>query len=325
MLDRDLERISTFLESSVEPSANGVAVFACDAAGLFETIQIDAPIREHALYIGDRPHLYPLARLASQCPCYAAVLADTNRTRILVVAEGGVRAEQTIEGVKTKATSQGGWSQARFQRHIENYHLHHVKDVVAALEKIVAAEGITQIVVAGDEVVLPLIRERLTKRLAAMVVDELSLDAKARPDEVLKTTLASMRTAEAQTDRERVEAAVGAYRAGGLGVVGPDATLLALTNGQVDELLLTASLATLENIHQTPSAEMALANDSTLVEPAVEPSAAGEAGSTDMGVVRLADELVRQAQQTAARLHVIEDPSLLEPYGGVAAMLRYRV
>ena len=325
MLDRDFERISTFLDSNVEPSANGVAVFACDAASLFETIQLDAPIHEHALFIGDRPHLYPLARLASQWPRYAAVLADTNRTRIIVVAEGSVRGDTAIEGVKTKWTSQGGMSQARYQRHIENYHLHHIKDVVAALEKIVAAEGITRIVLAGDNVTLPLIREQMPKHLASMVVDEISLHARAHQDEVMKATSESMRAADAQTDRDRVDAAIGAYRAGGLGVVGPDSTLLALTNGQVDELLLTASLAKIDHLRHTPDGEMALANDSSLAKPAVEPSAAGEAGSADMGVVRLADELVRQAQQTAARLHFIEDPSLLEPYGGVAATLRWRV
>src|SRR3954463_6847557 len=56
MLDRDLERISTFLESNVEAAANGVAIFACDAANLFETVQLDVPIDAHSLYIGDQPH-----------------------------------------------------------------------------------------------------------------------------------------------------------------------------------------------------------------------------------------------------------------------------
>src|SRR5829696_3323984 len=41
MLDRDLERISSYLENSVEPSANGVAIFACDAAELFAAVQIE--------------------------------------------------------------------------------------------------------------------------------------------------------------------------------------------------------------------------------------------------------------------------------------------
>lgn len=325
MMERDLARIATFLDVDVQPSANGVAIFACDAANLFETIQLDAPIAEHSLYVGDQPHLYPLARLVSQFPRYAAVLADTHRTRIVVVAEGAVASETPIESVKTRRTSQGGWSQARYQRHVENYHLHHVKDVVAALEKIVQSEGLTRVVLAGDENVLPLLRQHLPKPLADMVVEGASVASDASQGDVVARTLTAMRELDTRTDRDVVSAAVGAYRAGGLGVVGPDATLLALTNGQVDELLLAASLGRLAGLQGTAAKDMALANDSTLAEPAVEPAAAGEPAAADMGVVRLADELVRKAQQTGARIQFIEDPSLLEPYGGVAATLRYRI
>ena len=325
MLERDLERIGTFLSSDVQPSANGIALFACDAGELFEAVQLEAPIAQHSLYIGDQPHLYPLARLVSQYPRYGVVLADTHRTRILVVADGRGQPDNAIEGVKTRRTSQGGWSQARYQRHIENYHLQHVKDVVAALEQLVQAEGLNRVIVAGDAAVLPLLREQMPKSLADMVADELSLAADTPEADVVRETLGAMRALDSRTDRERVDAAVGAYRAGGLGVVGPDATLLALTNGQVDELLVAASLAQMDNLRGTAAGDMALANDSTLVEPAVEPTAAGEPAATDMGVVRLADELVRKAQQTGARIEFIEDATLLEPYGGVAATLRYRI
>lgn len=325
MLERDMVRIATYLENDVQPSANGVAIFACDAAELFETVQVDAPLADHWLYIGDQPHLYPLARVASQHPRFAVVLADTNRTRILVIADGGVTGDTAIEGTKTRRTTQGGWSQARYQRHVENYHLHHIKDVVATLEKIVTQEGIDRVILSGDPVVIPLLREQLTKPLMEKVIDELSIPSGAPEADVIAATRASMAEADAKTDREKVDAAVGAYRAGGLGVVGPDATLLALTNGQVDELLLTASLASLGGLRGTRASEMAIANDSAIAEPAVEPSMAGEPAGAEVGTVRLADELVTRAHQTAARICFIEDPALLEPYGGVAATLRYRI
>ena len=325
MLERDMERIAAYLESSVQPSSNGVAIFACDAGELFTALQFDAPFGDHWLYVGDQPHLYPLARVASQYPRYAAVLADTHRTRILVIADGGVANDTAIEGTKTRRTSQGGWSQARYQRHVENYHLQHIKDVVAALEKIVQQEGIDRVVISGDPVVIPLLREQLPKPLAEKVVDELTLPSSAPEADVIAATRASILEVDAKTDREKVDAAVGAYRAGGLGVVGTDATLLALTNGQVDELLITASLASLEGLQGSRAAQMAIANDAAIAEPAVEPAAAGEPAAAEMGTVRLADELVTKAQQTAARISFIEDPSLLENYGGVAATLRYRI
>jgi peptide chain release factor subunit 1 len=325
MLERDLDRISRYLQNDVKPSANGIAIFACDAGELFEAVQLDAPIDEHWLYIGDQPHLYPLARLASKYPRYAVVLADTARTRIVVVAHGGVAADVPVEGVKTRRTSQGGWSQARYQRHIENYHLQHVKDVVSTLEKIVMNEGLDQIIVAGDAVVTPLLREQMPKALAEKIVDEITLASDARGNEVIKATIATLQQADAQSDRDKVDAAIGAYRAGGLGVAGADRTLLALTNGQVDELLITASLGSLGALRETPAAQMAIANDASIRETAVPPTAAGEPAHAGAETVRLSDELVTKAHQTGARVCFIEDPALLERFGGVAATLRYRI
>ena len=324
-LDKDLERISAYLDNELQPSANCAAVFACNAADMFEALQLEATIDDNSMFIGDQPHLYPLARLISQHPRYAAVIADTNRARILVIAQGAVEHTRTVEGVKTRRNAQGGWSQARYQRHISNYHLHHVKEVVDALERTVQREGLNAILIAGDPVVIPIFREQLPKHLAEKVVEEVTLATDAPEHEVLRATYEALKKLNETSDRERVDAVVNAYRAGGLGVVGPDETLLALTNGQVDELLITASLATLEPLQGTRAAEMALANDGGLAQPEVESVAAGEAERTDIGTVRLADELVSKARQTGARITFVEDPSLLERYGGVAALLRYRI
>jgi peptide chain release factor subunit 1 len=322
-LDKDLERIATYLRDELQPAANGLALFACSAGDLFEAVQLTAPIDQHWLYIGDTPHLYPLARVESQNPRYAAVVADTNSTRILVFATGELVSQQEVKGVKTRRSSQGGWSQARFQRHIENYHVQHIKDVVEALDRIVSQEAIEHIVMVADDVVLPLLRDQMPKHLTDLIVDHLKVDAHASVRDVLDASLEAMRRQNARTDREKVDAAVSGYRAGALGVVGPEDTLEALVKGQVDELLISASAAALEPV--SASSAPALAEDSTLLEPAVEIAAAGEAADADPKSVRLADELVTRAKQTAARVTFIEDPSLLEDYGGVAALLRFRI
>jgi peptide chain release factor subunit 1 len=323
-LDKDLEKITSYLENDLQPSANGVAIFACSVADLFEAIQLTAPIERHWLYIGDAPHLYPLARLESKHPRYAAVVADTNSARILVFATGELVSQREVVGEKTRKTSQGGWSQARFQRHISNFHQQHAKEVVEALDRIVREEGITQVLTAGDEVILPLLRAEMPKHLAEKVVDHLKLDVRSPVEEVLKATVEALSRENERTDREKVEAAINGYRAGTLGVVGPEDTLEALVKGQVDELLLTADVATLQGVSPEVVAA-ATANDSTLLEPAVDIAAAGEAAHADPQVVRLADELVKRAKATGGRVTFIEDPALLKDYGGVAALLRFRV
>jgi peptide chain release factor subunit 1 len=322
-LDRDLEKIAAYLENEVQPSANGVAIFACSAGELFETIQVPAPIEQQWLHIGDQPHLYPLARLESRYPAYAAVVTDTHTARILVFATGEVVAERDVKGVKTRHTAQGGWSQARYQRHVANFHTHHAKEVVETLDRVVQAEGITQILLSGDEVITPLLREQMPKHLAEKVVDHLRLDAHATTAEVLKATLEAMDRLNARGDREKVDAAVDAYRAGGLGVVGPADTLDALIKGQVDELLVTGTLAAMQPV-AIDSTEGS-ASDVALSEPVIPTTSAGEPAAAEPEVVRLADELVTKAKQTSARITVVEDPALLAPYGGVAALLRFTI
>lgn len=323
-LDRDLGRIARFLQNEVAPSANGVAVFACSAGELFEAVQLAAPIDQHSLYIGDQPHLYPLARVNSQYPRYAAVLADTNSARILVFATGEVVAQEEVKGIKTKRTSQGGWSQARFQRHIENFHMQHAKEVIEALDRIVARENISEIVVAGDEVIMPLLREQLPKHLAEKIVDHLRIDTNAPLDDVVRTSLTAMARVRSRSDREAVQAAVDAYRAGGLGVVGPEETLDALVKGQVDELLIASSVRDLQPAAPGQAAAAMATDAGVLPEPAVETAAAGEAAQVENRTVRLADELVARAAQTSAAIRFIEDPDLLAGSGGVAAILRFR-
>jgi peptide chain release factor subunit 1 len=324
-LERDRERIGRFLETGVDPSANGVALFACSAADHFDAIQTTAPIDQHWLYIGDRPHLYPLARVESLFPRYAALLAETSSARILVFASDGIMADEEVRGIKTKRTSQGGWSQARFQRHVENFHLRHAKEVVDALDRIVTRENINEVILAGDEVIIPLLREQMPKHLAEKIVDHLRFDRGAPMDAFIRTSLEAMKRVHGETEREKVEAAISAYRAGGLGTVGPEDTLDALIKGQVDELLVSASVRDLE-----PAAVRLRTRSSPIVQavlgqPAVKPSAAGEAAAVATEAVRLADGLITKATQTAAKITFIEDPNLLASHEGVAALLRFRI
>jgi peptide chain release factor subunit 1 len=295
-------------------------IFGCSAIGLFEALQTSAPIERHSLHIADRPHLYPLARVESQYPRYAAVVADTNSARIFVFAAGEVVRASEIKNVKTRHTSEGGWSQPRYQRHIQNFHLHHAKEVVEALDRIVRDEAIDQVILAGDEVITPLLRDQMPKALAARIVDHVKLAAYAPLADVVAATREAMARVNERTDREKVDAAIGAYRAGGLGVVGAEETLDALVKGQVEELLLAASIG---DVH--PTRVPAIANDAALVSSPADTSSAGEAAETGPEIVRLADELVARARQTADRITFIEDRSLLAAYGGVAALLRFRI
>ena len=313
--DRDVERINRFLEEEARPSANGIAIFACAAADFFEVAQLDAPIEENRLYVFDQPHLYPLARILDQYPRYAVLVADTNSARIFVFGRGRTLETEEIQNVKTKRTQVGGWSQMRFQRHVENYHLHHAKEVVEALERVVTEDGIERIILSGDQTnIIPILREQMPKHLQDRVIDVLNLGVDTPEHEILESTMKTLRVHDAATDAEKVEEMLNQYRAGGLAVVGVAETLAALSNGQVDELLVSASLREIQYSEQKVDKVLA----------AYAPGTDGE--QPDASEPRMvADELVRRAQQTSARVTFIEDTSLLASAGGVGATLRYRI
>ena len=61
-----------------------------------------------------------------------------------------------------------------------------------------------------------------------------------------------MRERDAETDVEKVQELMDAWRSGGLGVAGPEATLSAFQLGQVDELIITSSPERLKSVQALP-------------------------------------------------------------------------
>jgi peptide chain release factor subunit 1 len=288
-LERDRERIERYLTEQLQPSSRGVAMFACAGRDLFEAIQVQVPFERHQLVVSDRPFLYPLARLDEGHPRYAALLVDTNSARIFVFGTGQVLDEVDVQSPKTKHTKTGGWSQARFQRHVENVHLHHAKEVVDRLDQVVMADAIDHIVLAGDDVIVPLLKEQLPERLTQRLVDVVRLDIRSPEHRVLTATLEALRRKDDETDETVVRDLIDAYRAGGLGAVGVKPVSEALERGQVDTLVISA----------TP-----------------EQVTGGE---------EAANQLVTLAHQTSAAVRFVENQRLLAEVGGVGASLRYLV
>jgi peptide chain release factor subunit 1 len=314
-VDEDLVKINRYVEQKIQPPTQGIGIFACSGANdFFEAVQLEAPIEKNRLFIYDRPHLYPLARLLDQYPRYAVVLADTNSAKIFVFALGQALKRREIQNVKTKRTQVGGWSQMRYQRHTENYHLHHAKEVIDNLEHLVRKERIEHVMLAGDEeTIIPLLREQMPKHLSEKVVDVLSLGIDTPEHELLEESLSAYRTHNALSDMEKVEHLIGEYRRDGLAVAGVPQTLAALSNGQVEELLIASSTDALQFDKAEVEKVLNLYNSS------------GE-GLATLDQRTVADELVRRATQfSSARVTFIEDASALKNVGGVGALLRYRI
>lgn len=319
--ERDAARIQAFLDNELDESANGAALFACGGADFFEAVQLDAPIERHRIAVADRPDIYPLARLIDQYPTYAAALVDSNRARIFVFGLGSRITSEDVAGVKTNRSMVGGWSQARYQRHVDNIHMHHLKDVAEALDRIVNEEQAEHVILAGDEQMVKALRDHLSQPLLPKVLDIMRLDVRTPEQDVMTATLERMRQWNTEADAEKVEQLMNEFRAGNLGVVGVQATRRALELGQVDELIISAARETVKGAPVKDKAGVR-----AIETPAVA-AAAVASGTPEVTpeTVAVTDELVTYARQTAARVTFIEDPQLLAGVGGVGALLRFKL
>jgi peptide subunit release factor 1 (eRF1) len=302
------ERIRAYLETE-KPSAQALAIFASsgEEGALFEAVPLETTIG-HRLYIDREPHVFPLERLADQFQSYAALLVNTNAARLSVFSVGAAERQITVRNKKGKRVAAGGWSQARYQRRVENLHTKHMKEVADALETLVRDESIARVLVAGDSVALPLLREHLSPATLDLLTDLSGVDIKTPEAEVFRVTLDAFREVDQQSDKERVDGMLDAYRARGLATVGIAGVKAALERGQVDRLLVPATPAQTVADHAAANIDMDGPKE--------------QRSELDESVI---EELVTLARRTDAEITFIEDARLLEPAKGVGAMLRFRV
>lgn len=304
----ELKKIDAYLETEKPPS-QALAIFCSTRPPeLFEVIPLEAALGAHRLYIDREPHVFPLERLADQYQSYAALVVNTNAARLYVFSAGAAERQITVKNKKGKRVSAGGWSQARYQRRVENLHTKHMKEVADAVERLVREENIARVLVGGDDVALPLLREQLSPATRELLTEVGGVDMKTPETEVFRVTLDAFREADHQSDQERVEALLNAYRSSGLATVGLAGVRAALERGQVDRLLVPATPSTNTADHASSDADGTGPKELR--------------SELDEGVI---EELVTLARRTDAEITFIEDARLLAPARHVGAMLRYRV
>jgi peptide subunit release factor 1 (eRF1) len=288
-VEADVSRIEDHLGSALAPAANGAALFACTAAGIFEAIQLAVPVARTELVVGSMAHLVPLARAVDDHPSCAVLMADREHARLLLFELGVELASATVTvEEKVPRPVAGGWSQMRFQSHADEHRLHHVRESIAALETLIRPRDVAHLLLAGDDIVGPLLQAELPPALAALAIGVVPLDMKTPDDEVRRVAQEAVRRREFELDVERVRGIRDAHCSGGLATMGPVSVAEAIGRGQVHELVLSAAL------------------------DGPEPDAAANA-------------LVLGALRTAATVRFIDDAGLLADVDGVAAWLRYRL
>jgi peptide chain release factor subunit 1 len=311
-LERDLDRIAAWFGSEFSrEGVRGVAVFAAERDEMFMPLLLPWPVDDEAR-IAKQLYLAPLVRVAGRGD--GALVAYVGRERGDVYR---LRGGQLVPLVDEKARvpgrhDQGGWSQARYERHIETIVDRHLREVADALDLCVRRRRDVHVVLAGPEETRTAFENLLSPEVRATLVGWVAAEAHVdapRLLEVARPLLDEWRAGreEELLGRWREEAARN-----GRATAGWEETLQAASDGRV-ELLLVREGAD-RSAYVCPACGRAQAMEGSC------PLDGTTLQQADTGL----DLAVHQTLTHGGTVEVIgEGHRDLEPVGGVAALLRF--
>lgn len=314
-LEHDIGRIRDYLRDQAVASHVGTAIIASHGSGIWETFVFDQPLANHAS-VGPEPYLLPLYQVIAAEYHAATVLVEQGKARLFLVSRESVREVTDVYTDVPARHDQGGWSQARLQRHHDEHVLRHLKATAEHLFALFQGEGFDHLFLSGTEPITGALRGLLHPYLASRVGGTMTLPLTSTSHEVQAATLVEIQRLAGERDQATVRHLLGEVGSEQRGVAGLAATQSAVQRGQVATLVIVKGLL-LPGWH-------APALDYYTILP-------DDPVCSDQEVQAVSDvigPLVAKTYEHGGAVVVVSDPEAraqIEAHGGVGALLRFRV
>lgn len=242
VLEREQDKVLDYLKSW-KPHGRGLAIFSSQPAGIWETFELPVLVPSFVA-VAQAPQTELLAQLLEDLPRLAVALLDGSSARIYLGEQADWERDATITSEIPGRHDQGGWSQARFQRHIEFHEMQHLKKVARELETLYQDAPFKALVIAGVAEAAAELEELLSKPVLGRLAGRVSADFKQEPDsQILDQALRLVAEADLLAQEELVQRIVDSAEAGGRGAIGLQNTLEAVVEGKVDTLAVAEGVA----------------------------------------------------------------------------------
>ena len=235
-LKADFERIRRFFDTDFNrDGARGFAVFSAGLDGVWRTLPLPDPVPD-GVAVGPEFSLAPLAPLVGRGD--GAIVAVVGRERGELFRLRAGRLEEVVDRTEKEPGrhDQGGWSQARYQRHIENLVFRHLRGVAEELDALERRTGADVVVVSSEETRAEFAR-LLSKEVEGAIVGWTQAEAHATPPEILEVVTPVLEQARARREGETLERWREEAGRGGRAAAGWDETLESASDGRVETLL----------------------------------------------------------------------------------------
>lgn len=321
-LNQDIERIKAFLEEDLEPSVHGVVIVANSSRDVFEAFVLAIPVQTD-FSVDPTPNLLPLAQVVEDFPRYAVLIADQHDATLSIINRASRIYSVSVEGSDyPRHHKQGGWSQLRFQNRANVRRQSFARAVAEETRRALQENNIGMLILAAGDVIKPMLTADFHSEVTERLIGEIRLDIRTTESEIIEATMPIVERAERERELQAVKALMDAVGAGNRGVIGPEATLEALSNGQVLTLLMAS------DFHHDGWADYTMNLFGVGPVPGQHP-AGGDV--KNLHPVDIAEEMVRLTVVTDAEGEVIhedgDDDAMLRTQfresDGVGALLRF--
>jgi peptide chain release factor subunit 1 len=237
-LREDFEVVRDRLLSSPPIELGGgkaLAIFRCSAIDLDETLALPRPVPSRVA-IDSVPFLEPLLAAADRRRwCVALVnrrvarYLHGTRDRLELLA----RRRDHVHGQH----DQGGWSQAGYERSIEQEVLAHLQASADELRHVFAEAPFDHLVIGGPRELHNAIAARLPAEVRDRLVDTVEVDVEnSTPSQVVNAIRPVVEASERNEERRLLDRLIAGVASGGRGAAGLDETLAMLNERRVEVL-----------------------------------------------------------------------------------------
>jgi peptide chain release factor subunit 1 len=310
-VERDLGRMREFVREEFDRGdTRGLALFSAHDAGLWQEVRVPRPVRDRAV-VGPQADLLPLESLLETYPSVCTALVDYEKARLFLLALGRIQEVHGVWDDVPNRHDQGGWAQMRMQRHVDDHRIKHVRRVADTLFRLWQTSAFEHLILAGPAEAHHDLEHELHDYLRRRVRAQLVSPITASAEEVRKRSLAIEEELEREAEQQRLEQILNAAGAGAQGVTGLDATLAALADDRIRELVVGIDLS-------EPGGSCAACG--RLASTAGACPACGEPMREIADVVEAA---VAQAYRQGCRVETVVDGEAVSSLGGIGALLRF--
>jgi peptide chain release factor subunit 1 len=236
-VSQDAARMLDYLSTMDRGPTRGVALFSSSKAGLWEVVAAPRPWPDRVA-LEPHPYVIPLEALVETYESFCTTLIDRAKARLFLARMGQIQERTDIFDDVPGRHDQGGWSQARYQRHIEEHEASHLKHVAEVLLRFYKVRKFDHLILAGTDELIPELERTLHDYLRRRIVARVTLPMTATAAEVLEKSLAVEERIAKGRERKVVERLEAETSAGRNAVMGLAPVIDALNFERVETLVV---------------------------------------------------------------------------------------